>query len=239
MANGQGSRTDRQRKAAKARGEDRYFTGRPCLRGHVSERVTSSGYCIECRREKDRIYYANNPDRVALKGKEYYAKNSELAKRKRREWYAKPENKEKAKLSRALYNEKNADYVAEYARQNAKRYRERFPEKSKQAVMDWWSRNPERKKTYHRNRRARKRGNGGSHTQAEINEIFKHQKGRCAYCRIKLGAATNERHVDHIVPLIEGGTNDRRNLQILCQPCNLEKGRRDPIDHARKLGMLL
>lgn len=32
--------------------------------------------------------------------------------------------------------------------------------------------------------------------------------------------------VDHIIPLAQGGTNDRDNLQTLCQPCNSFKGSR-------------
>ena len=30
-------------------------------------------------------------------------------------------------------------------------------------------------------------------------------------------------HIDHIVPLACGGTNEKINLQILCQPCHFEK----------------
>jgi 5-methylcytosine-specific restriction endonuclease McrA len=100
----------------------------------------------------------------------------------------------------------------------------------------WARENPEARKAHHRNRKARKRGNGGSHTADDIRAIFKAQRGRCAYCRSRLGC---DRHVDHIVPLADGGTNDRANLQLLCQDCNLAKSDRDPLDHARSLGMLL
>jgi predicted nucleic acid-binding Zn ribbon protein len=37
---------------AKARGLTRYFTGRPCQYDHVAERLTSSGVCVICMRER-------------------------------------------------------------------------------------------------------------------------------------------------------------------------------------------
>lgn len=39
------------RAEAKAQRVPRYFTGQPCVHGHVSERFTSSGACMECMRE--------------------------------------------------------------------------------------------------------------------------------------------------------------------------------------------
>lgn len=224
------------RKDAKAKGLKHYFTGKFCKNGHVSIRRID-GSCIECQRVWGRAWEKANPDLVAKKNKRKYDRNPEKPRLRSRIWYI--NNKEKAKETRKLYMLNSGDVVREKSRRSSANYREKFPEKSKQQINDWWARNPERKKTYARNRRANKRGNGGNHTQAEVNDIFKSQRGKCAYCKTKLGKATNMRHVDHIIPLINGGTNDRRNLQILCQPCNLEKGRRDPIDHARKLGMLL
>lgn len=38
------------RKVALAAGLPRYFTGRACKRGHVVERETIPGNCVECRR---------------------------------------------------------------------------------------------------------------------------------------------------------------------------------------------
>ncbi len=41
---------------------------------------------------------------------------------------------------------------------------------------------------------------------------------KCRYC----GARENL-HVDHVFPISKGGSNDLRNLQLLCQKCNLKK----------------
>ena len=38
--------------AAKAAGLKRYYTGKPCLRGHISERAVSGQSCLECKRIK-------------------------------------------------------------------------------------------------------------------------------------------------------------------------------------------
>ena len=39
------------RKAAIAARERFYYTGKPCLRGHLSERLTVTGACVECARQ--------------------------------------------------------------------------------------------------------------------------------------------------------------------------------------------
>lgn len=90
--------------------------------------------------------------------------------------------------------------------------------------------------TIARNRRARQRQSGETHTQADIASILSAQRGKCGYCRMKLG---KRYHVDHIVPLARGGSNARRNLQILCVPCNKSKSAKDPIDFAQSKGLLL
>ncbi len=30
-------------------GRSRYFTGKPCKKGHITEREVTSGHCVECR----------------------------------------------------------------------------------------------------------------------------------------------------------------------------------------------
>ena len=47
------------------------------------------------------------------------------------------------------------------------------------------------------------------------------QGGLCVYCRSPLRSMSN--HIDHIMPVIRGGTDARGNLQLLCSGCNLKK----------------
>lgn len=58
--------------------------------------------------------------------------------------------------------------------------------------------------------------------RAVRNEVWDRDKGRCCEC------GSNEAlHFDHIVPLSKGGgSNAARNLQLLCERCNLKKGDR-------------
>ena len=42
----------------------RYFTGKPCLRGHVAERLLSSRNCVECHQEDNQKLVTANPERA-------------------------------------------------------------------------------------------------------------------------------------------------------------------------------
>jgi hypothetical protein len=76
------------RKEAKALGLTRYFTGKPCKRGHVCERYMGNSTCAECHREliaanpeanrkRVLIWQKARPDKVSAKGKRSYAANLE------------------------------------------------------------------------------------------------------------------------------------------------------------------
>jgi 5-methylcytosine-specific restriction endonuclease McrA len=77
-------------------------------------------------------------------------------------------------------------------------------------------------------------------TREHIDIIWKLQKGRCAYCRQKLKeGGQSGYHVDHIVPLAKGGYHLKKNLQLTCAECNVRKSKKDPIDFAQSLGLML
>ena len=70
------------RKEAKVLGATHYFTGEPCVRGHVAPRKTK-GACVECLKEDwatDNERRKSQPKSDASKaaGRRYYEKNKEL-----------------------------------------------------------------------------------------------------------------------------------------------------------------
>ena len=87
-------------------------------------------------------------------------------------------------------------------------------------------------------RRTKKAGNGGSFTPAQIDDLYRMQKGLCAEpsCRCRL---RGKYHIDHIIPLDLGGTSWITNLQLLCPSCNRRKSNKDPIAWAQENGRLL
>jgi 5-methylcytosine-specific restriction endonuclease McrA len=271
---------------AKATGQTRFFTGKPCKHGHLSQRTTANGGCIQCnaetanalyhaettqqrksRQAKDKAWKDNHRDQVREAGRayskanrdksyawkaanhdkvlewsrDYYQRNRESILAKAAEKYAADPS-----LFKARYVA-NADAIK--ARVNA--YRLARPDETraakeawyaankevvKQRVREWNSANPEATRCRGRNYRARFRGAEGSHTGGDIKALFVQQRGRCIYCNVKLGKGY---HVDHVVPLIKGGSNWPSNLQLTCDKCNNHKRATDPLEFARRLGRLV
>lgn len=56
----------------------------------------------------------------------------------------------------------------------------------------------------------------------ERKRILKKNYGICACCGRKLNPKTMT--IEHIIPLSRGGTNEEKNLTVLCYDCNQRKG---------------
>jgi 5-methylcytosine-specific restriction endonuclease McrA len=50
-------------------------------------------------------------------------------------------------------------------------------------------------------------------------EVFRRDGGRCAAC-----GSDELLQFDHVIPVALGGASTAANLQVLCAPCNREKG---------------
>ncbi len=109
-------------------------------------------------------------------------------------------------------------------------------ERLKAEAADWRSKNKLSVRAHASARRARVRGAAGVYTKRDVEEIYAMQRGKCAYCPTLLGGGYD---VDHIVAISRGGRNDRRNIQLLCRPCNRWKSDSDPVDFSRKTGRLI
>jgi len=51
--------------------------------------------------------------------------------------------------------------------------------------------------------------------------IYERDKHQCQSCGQT--QAETKLNIDHIIPLVKGGSNDMSNLQTLCQTCNQKK----------------
>lgn len=131
-----------KRREAREKGLKYYFTGKPCKHGHMSQRRTSTGRCIECERTPTdakraatkrwlaknpdkqqayhRKYYAKNAEKLQAYHREYYAKNREKLQAYGREYYAK--NWEKQQAQKREYYAKNRGKLQAYGREYSREY---------------------------------------------------------------------------------------------------------------------
>lgn len=116
------------KKDAQTAGLKRYFTGQPCLHGHLSERLVSNRACIECANAKRRIWSAKNPDKANAQKRNWCAKNREHVRGIKRAWNkAHPEgqkararrwflaNKDRANGQQRNYAKRNPGKIASKA----------------------------------------------------------------------------------------------------------------------------
>ena len=203
----------RTRAEAREIGSLHYYTGKPCKHGHIEKRLTSSGQCKECARLINKAAYPVKAEKIKAYQVQYRANNREKSREASKRW--REENLERAKEKIRAWRAANQHRIIQYREENR-----------------------DLAALYSRNRRARLRGNGGTHTADDIAEIIKRQKFKCAECGTSVRKREN-RHVDHIMPISLGGTNWPWNLQILCPTCNHEKWCIEPLEFARRKGRLL
>jgi hypothetical protein len=60
-------------------------------------------------------------------------------------------------------------------------------------------------------------------SNTELSFIQERAKHTCEYCKFPVRFSPNPFHVEHIVPLQAGGTNDLDNLAFACDGCNTNK----------------
>lgn len=95
-------------------GKTRYFTGHPCKRGHVAERMVSNGCCTACMAEACKRHRQKHPRDRTEEARIYRAKHPD-----------------KVKAAQGRYQAKNADKIREQAKLAARAIRKRYPEREK------------------------------------------------------------------------------------------------------------
>lgn len=116
----------KDRATAKATGAKYYFTGVPCIRGHITLRKTK-GACIDCIKEdwaKDNAKRSEKPKSEASRaaGKRYYEKNKDLVKARAN---ARPKNE--VSQYKKKYKEANPDLYKALTSVRKRRHRNATP----------------------------------------------------------------------------------------------------------------
>lgn len=195
--------------------------------------------CIECKKAER----AENIERDTVTRKAYYLKNKDKILERSAEWLA--SNKERKAATNKMWAQLNEEKIKKYREENAEKFRawyavwyvEKKPIR-KQQNAEWRAKNKERIYAANHNRRALLRGIDSKHSAEDIGILFIQQKGKCAH-KWCMKSLKREYHIDHIMALSKGGSNDKTNLQLLCPFCNISKKDKDPIDYAQAHGMLL
>lgn len=217
---------------AKIDGATRYFSGRPCSKGHVAERTVLRDDCVECLKARKRIWAARNAHHASAKS---------------RKWYA--ENRERAQETRANWRERNADRV----RDNVAAYQAANKEKLEAAAKVWRSSNRDRVNGYAARYRSENKEaflRAGSEWRARNRHLVNAKKARREASKLKATPAWADQkkiaaiyaeaaritaetcilhHVDHIIPLVSKlvcGLHVETNLQILPASMNQSKSNR-------------
>lgn len=190
-------------------------------------------------------WYQANKERMRESSIARDKANPEIKKASRAAWdKANPERKKSnnAAWDKANPERKKANATA-WATANAEQskatkaaWQQANPDRVKKNAAAWSAKNPDARRIYGNNRNAKKRESCGKLSKGLAVKLFNLQQGMCPCCSQPLG---DDYHLDHIMPLSNGGPNVDSNIQLLRALCNVKKSAQHPVDFMQSRGFLL
>ena len=186
-------------------------------------------------RERKKQYREDNKDKISEYHKQYYENNKDKIKQYRED------NKDKISEQRKQYYEDNKDKMLEYFKQYREDNKDKILEYNKQYYEDNKDKITERKKQYyatpqgqttsfnaHCRRRTRKQNQGNGITKDQWRECMLYFGFRDAYTGEVL--TEENRSLDHINPLSQGGEHEIWNLVPMERSLNSSKQDKDLLE---------
>lgn len=120
--------------------------------------------------------------------------------------------------NKAYFARMTAEERKKFYRDRYYKYKDRYNKQSKQWAKD----NPEKSQaSVHQTTIRTKYPEAYKHTDISTKDLVvwikNHRSQECKYC------GQSSTHIDHIVPLAQGGTHTWSNIQMICKDCNLSK----------------
>jgi hypothetical protein len=211
---------------ARDRGLKRYFTGKPCSRGHVAERLLK-GHCVECTRE-------DNHRPAAVEARKRYAQTD-----KGREVQRAAMKRHNATEGRKSWNRQWAASNPDKVKAAQAKYSETHKEVRTKRTIDWRARNADHYRRYMRQWQldnpekcvaaAKKR-----YATARQSAVYLDQEKPFIELMFDMGRELGL-HVDHIIPQTHEqvtGLHCLLNLRLLGPAKNMSKGNKFDPDRA-------
>jgi 5-methylcytosine-specific restriction endonuclease McrA len=186
--------------------------------------------CKACTKAYLSQHYAKHKATYAEKSAAWNAANRDRQIAYRRAHYE--ANRARILTERSAYYSANAAKVI--ARVSA--YAAANPDLVRARNLAYIKNNPEKIAARNAKSHARRIKAPGTYTADDVKALMALQRGLCAACRCSIRLRFE---VDHVMPLARGGSNDRKNLQLLCRSCNRRKQAKHPIDFMQSKGFLL
>ncbi len=192
------------RAEAKACGLTRYFTGKSCTHGHISQRATSNGMCIEC----NHAWCKANRGKVNAKWRRW-----RLAHRESVDLRSRERQKQRRMADPIAARKREREY--------GKKWRAANPKKELEYTRRKRELNPDGQRLRKARRRARERQAENTFTVAEWRLLLARSR-QCHWCKRSFNAKRRPTH-DHVTPLSKGGANTLENSVCACSACNTRK----------------
>lgn len=196
------------RALAELRGEKYYFTGKPCVHGHMSLRWTKTGICCKCSTEHRRAQYHSDPEKCRRQARESWARHRD----------------KRIQYLRDRYTNNREHYLGA-----CRDYYQRNKKKAQESRKEWFRRNPEKQRKYRERWRQKNRGLVTYYTRKRQKQIEVATPSWADQDEIRYiySLAGEKGHVvDHIVPLTSNyvcGLHCPDNMRVIPESLNIAK----------------